>query len=188
MEEDKRQKAAETVIDAFNVVERIYRHAFQVLSVLINEIKNMRPFEFESSLQSDSSSVNDPKSWIIHYRGVYLSAKKFDLDDYRKKNIPILLLQSSFYNPKKNEPLLRYGVIEHITDLKSFKGARFENYFQEIIEKLHVEPKQGEVKTPHCNARVIFDEKKLLDIREDKDVVDVSEEIRKKYVNRFWPE
>jgi uncharacterized membrane protein len=29
---------------------------------------------------------------------------------------------------------------------------------------------------------------KLLDIREDKDVVDVSEEIREKYVNIFWPE
>ena len=109
-DKDDRQKAAKTAIDGFIVVERIYRHSFQVLISLKDELKTEHELK-ESPLYGSYSGATDPKSWIWQYRGLYLAAKKVSLEEYQKEEIPILFLQVSMYNPNGREPIFRYGVI-----------------------------------------------------------------------------
>lgn len=79
-------------------------------------------------------------------------------------------------------------VLLKISDLKTWKGVRFDDLFREIISELHGEPKPGKIKTYHCAGDVTFDEKPLLDIREDQDVVALAGEIGEKYMSLLQEE
>lgn len=114
MDETMRKKAARTAVDGFKVVERLYRHAYQIITALKDEIKMTYNLKGECPLYNNSQSATDPKSWLYHFRGLYLASRKISLDEYTKRGHPILFLQASLYNPKDKEPLLRYGVIENI--------------------------------------------------------------------------
>jgi len=181
MVDNVRHKAAQTAVDGFKVVERLYRHAYQILTALKDEIKTELNLKNESPqlIQSQSSSV--PKSWIHHFRGMYLSHKKFSLDEYTEKEIPILFLQTSLFNQNNNEPVLRYGIVEKIFNLVKWKNARFDDYFRLILVELHAEPSQANIKTPYVESIIHFDEKPLLDIRDDSDITTLVEDISKKY-------
>ena len=180
MDNNMREKAAKTAVDAFIVVERIYRHSFQTLNALKEELKTQLGL-IESPLRISAQSSADPKSWIYQFRGVYLANKKLSLEEYKKQETPILFLQVSLYNPSGREPILRYGIIQRIFNMRPLKGARFDDYFRMVLARMHDEPKSGELKALSCNATVHFDEKPLLDIREDKEVVALAGEISEKY-------
>jgi len=182
MDKTMKQKAARTAVDGFKVVERLYRHGYQILTALKDEIKMAQNLKSESPMYNNSQSATDPKSWLYHFKGLYLAYKKISLDEYIKTQGPILFLQASLYNPTDKEPLLRYGVIQNISDLKTWKGARFDDYFRQIIGELHSEPRSGKIKTSHCIGATKFDEKPLLDIREDQDVLALAGIIGEKYM------
>ncbi len=137
MDNSMREKAIRTSIDGFKVVERIYRHTYQTLIALKEEIKAEFSFKAESPLYNQSIATNDPKSWVYHFKGQYLSEKKISIEDYKKKWIPILFLQSSMFHTTDQEPLIRYGVIEEITNILGYKGIRFDDLFREIISTIH---------------------------------------------------
>lgn len=189
MDETLRKKAAKTAVDSFIVVERIYRHSFQVLTALKDDIK--RQFNFlkeESAMRSSSQSTSDPESWFYHFRGIYLANEKFSLEEYKKKEKPILFIQASLYNPTNaQEPILRYGVIEKIFNMKPWKGIHFDDYFRMILAYIHENPKSGNIRASHCEASVVFDEKPLLDVKEDKDIVVLAKEIGDKYIKFLTP-
>ena len=50
MDENLRKKAGKTAVDGFIVVERIYRHSYQVLTALKDDIKRQYNFLKESQL------------------------------------------------------------------------------------------------------------------------------------------
>jgi hypothetical protein len=183
-DQDDREKAVKTVIDGFTVVERIYRHSFQVLMSLKEELKTEHEFK-ESPSYSSFSSANEPKSWIWQFRGLYLAPQKILLEGYQKNQVPILFLQVSMYSPNGREPILRYGVISRISNIATWKGARFDDYFKKTLTQMHDEQKTGNLKTTHCEAKVEFEEKALLDIREDKDILHLAKEISEKYIKYF---
>lgn len=183
-DQDNRKKAAKTAVDGFTVVERIYRHSFQVLTSLKEELKTEQEFK-ESPSYGSYTSANDPKSWIWQFRGLYLAPQKILLEEYQKKEVPILFLQVSKCNPNGREPTFRYGIIKRIFNTITWKGVRFDDYFKMILNQIHDEQKSGDLKTTHCEAEVDFEEKALLDIREDKDVSALAKEISEKYVKQF---
>lgn len=182
MVDNLRKKAAQTAVDGFIVVERIYRHSYQVLTALKDDIKSEYNLKIESAPRSSPQSASDPHSWIYQFRGIYLANEKFSLDEYKKKEKPILFIQTSLYNPNGQEPILRYGIIKKIFDMRPLKGATFDDYFRVTLAQIHEKQKSGQVRASHCEASVIFDEKPLLDIIEDKDVVVLAKEIGEKYI------
>jgi hypothetical protein len=183
MDRDVREKAAKTAVDGFIVVERIYRHAYQTVTALKEKLKDELNLKVESPLYSNNISTADPKSWIFQFRGLYLANKKVFLEEYRKGEIPIFFLQASLFNPNDQEPVLRYGVIKKIFNITTWKGARFDDYFKMTIAQLHTEPKSSEIKASHCEATLESTERFLLDIKEDKDIVALVDEITDKYAN-----
>ena len=178
---DTRKRAARTAVDGFIAVERIYRHAHQILMVLKDKLKDELNLRVDSPVRSNASSSQDPESWIHKFRGLYLSETRVSLEEYKKKEVPLLFLQMSLRNPNGNEPMLRYGVIEKIFNMSTWKGARFDEYFRMILAELHSDPKSAPVKASHCEAVVHFDEKLLLDVRVDSDIVDLAREIGERY-------
>lgn len=182
MDEDLRKKAAKTAIDAFTVVERIYRHSYQILNALKESIKTDYNLKKESAMRSSPQSTSDPCSWIYHFRSVYLANEHFSFEDYKKKERAILFIQASLYHPEGREPILRYGIIEKIFNMKPYKGASFDDYFRSILLEIHNNPNSGHVKASSCEASVVFNEKPLLDIKEDKDIVALVKEIGEKYI------
>jgi hypothetical protein len=50
-----------------------------------------------------------------------------------------------------------------------------------IMAELHADPNPDPIRASHCEAVVHFDEKPLLDIREDSEVVDLAREIGERY-------
>jgi hypothetical protein len=182
MDDNLRKKAAKTAVDGFVVVERIYRHSYQVLAALKDDIKTEYNLKGESAMRSSPQSSSDPHSWIYQFRGIYLANEKFSLEEYKKKGKPILFIQTSLYNPNGREPILRYGIIKKIFDMRPLKGATFDDYFRMTLAKIHEDPKPGQVRASHCEASAVFDEKPLLDIREDKDVVLLAKDIGEKYI------
>jgi hypothetical protein len=189
MDENLRKKAGKTAVDGFIVVERIYRHSYQVLTALKDDIKRQYNFlKEESAMRSSSQSTSDPESWIYQFRGIYLANEKFSLEEYKKKEKPILFIQASLYNPTNaQEPILRYGVIEKIFNMKPWKGVHFDDYFRMTLAQIHETPKSGRVRASHCEASVVFDETLLLDIKEDKDVVSLAKVIGEKYIKFLTP-
>ncbi len=185
MDKEIRESAARTAIDGFIVVERIYRHSYQTLMALKDKLKIDLNLKMESPLYMNFTATVDPKSWIHQFRGLYLSIKKISLEEYNKKEIPILFFQASLYNPNGQEPIFRYGVIERIFNLIAWKNARFDDYFRMTLIHLHNEQNSGKIKMSHCEAIVHCDEKQLLDIREDKNIVDLAEEIVGKHGRIF---
>ncbi len=183
-DQDNRKKAAKTAVQGFTVVERIYRHSFQVLTSLKEELKTEHEFK-ESPSYGSYTSTNDPKSWIWQFRGLYLAPQKILLEDYQKKELPILFLQVSMYNPNGREPIFRYGIIKRIFNIIRWKGIRFDDYFKMILLMMHDEQKSGDLKMTHCEATVDFKEIALLDIREDKDVSALAKEITEKHMKHF---
>ncbi len=181
MNKDIREKAARTAVDTFIAVERIYRHSYQTLMALKDKLKVDLNLKMESPLYMNFTSTADPRSWIHQFRGLYLSLNKISLEDYNKREIPILFLQASLYNPNSQEPILRYGIIERIFNITTWKNVRFDDYFRMTLIHLHNEQNSGEIKMSHCEAIVHCDEKPLLDIREDKDIVVLATEIGEKY-------
>ena len=178
---DMRAQASRTAVDGFKVVERIYRHAYQTLMVLKDRIKEDLNLKVESPLRNNAINTSDPSSWIFKFRGLVLSASKIALEEYKNRQVPILFLQVSLHNSNWREPLIRYGVIEKIFNMSTYKGARFDDYFRMILTELHAEPSAEAVKASHCEAIVRFDEKPLLDVREDSHVADLGREISEKY-------
>ncbi|MGV8080975.1 MAG: hypothetical protein AB2L22_13075 [Syntrophales bacterium] len=181
-EKDIRKKAAQTAVDGFIVVEKIYRHSHQVMNSLKDDLKAKYNLKVDSPPRTSSQSASDPLSWIYQFRGFYLAYEKFSLDEYKKKVKPILFILASLYNPDGQEPILRYGVIEKIYDMKIWKGATFDDYVRMILARIHDNPKPGHVRASHCEASVLFYEKPLLDIREDKDIELLAIEIGDKYI------
>ena len=92
-----------------------------------------------------------------------------------------LFLQASLHTSKVKEPLLRYGIVEKIFNMSTWKGIRFDDYFRMILAELHASPGSNPVKASHCEARVQCVEKPLLDVREDSDVVDLAQQISEQY-------
>ena len=183
MDDETRQRAAHTAVDGFKVIERIYRHAYQTLIALKDEIKAELNLKFESPQYYQFQSASDPKSWIHHYKGLYLSRKKILLEDYKKKEHPILFLQTSLYNQNGKEPFLRYGIIEKLIITGTWKNARFDDYFKELLSELHFSQGAGEIKTLHSKGTIQYSKILLLDIREDSDIVTLAKEIISKYSN-----
>jgi len=175
MQLNDREHANQTVLDAFRVVERIYRHTYQTLIALKDEIKSALDLKFESPQIPQSQSSTDPKSWIHQYRGLHLAREKFSLEDYRKST-PILFLQASLYGEPPRKPILRYGMIERIFDFIEYKNPRFDDYFKKILLELHSAPRSGDIETGNCKARLDYKEKPLLDILETQDVVALAKE------------
>ena len=186
MNDDKREKAGKTAVDGFIVVERLYRHAYQTLMALKDELKTEDNLKAESPMYTNPKSDADPKSWLYYFRGIYLAEKKISLEEYRKKEVTILFLQASLYNVNRGEPLLRFGVIEKIFNMSTWKGIRFDDYVRMILAELHTEPKPGAIKASHCEGVVKFDEKPLLDIRDDNYVTDLAGEIGEKYARLLF--
>ena len=62
MIDNERQKAAQTAVDGFKVVERIYRHAYQILIALKDEIKTDLNLKIESPQRMQAQSSYDQKS------------------------------------------------------------------------------------------------------------------------------
>lgn len=176
-----RERAARTAVDGFIVVERIYRHAYQTLMALKDTLKTEYNLKEESPFFSNPQSAANPNLWFYHFRGFYLANAKITLEAYNKKEVPVLFIQASLYNPNGKEPALRYGIIERIFNMKTWKGITFNDYFRMILEEFHAEPNSSEIKASHCEAIAHFDEKPLLDIREDKDIVALAGEIGGKY-------
>lgn len=185
MDKDMREKAAKTAVDGFIVVERIYRHAYQTIMALKDKLKAEHNLKAESPVYHNYQSGADPESWLYHFRGFYLANTKVTLEVYNKKEVPILFIQASLYNPNGKEPVLRYGLIERIFNISTWKGARFDDYFRMTLIEIHAERQSGHIKTNSCEAKVRFDEKPLLDIREDKDIVSLAGEIVDKYGRIF---
>lgn len=183
-DKDDRKNAAKTAVDGFIVVERIYRHSLQVLISLKDELKTEHNFK-ESPSYGNYQSFTDPKSWIWQFRGLYLAPKKILLEEYQNKEVPILFLQISMYNPNRREPILRYGIIKRIFNISTWKGVRFDDYFKMTLILMHDEPKPGDLKMTHCEATVDFEERALLDIREDKDISALAKEISERYMKHF---
>lgn len=187
MDETLRKKAAKTAVDGFVVVERIYRHSYQVLTAFKDGIKAEYNLKYESAQRASPQSSSEPQSWIYQFRGIYLAEEKFSLEEYKKKVKPILFIQNSLYNPDGREPILRYGVIEKIFNMRSLKGATFDDYFKTILVEIHRNPKSGHIKAFNCEAQAVFAEKLLLDIKEDKNVVALTKEIGEKYIKFLTP-
>ena len=182
----EREHAAQTVKNGFLVVERIYRHAYQTLMAMKNMIREEYNFTTESGLIGNAVTASDTRSWIYHSRGVCLATSRFDLDKYKEKPFPVLFLQASLYKPSGMEPVIRYGVIKKISNIKPYKGARLEDYFRGILIALHADSQQGNIKTLHCEASISFEERFLLDIREDKDVSSLVETIAHQYIEKSF--
>lgn len=178
---DIRKRAARTVIDGFLVVERIYRHAHQILNVLKDKLKGDLNLKIESPVYSNSSSSSDPASWIHRFRGLYLAHSKPTLEAYSRKQHPIFFLQISMHTPKQTEPILRYGIIEKMFNMSEWKGVRFDDHFRFLLADIHADPRSGAIKASRCEAILHFNEKALLDIREDSDVVNLAQQISEKY-------
>jgi len=181
MEHDLRQQAAQTARDCFKAVETIYRHAYQVLIALKDEIKTEYNLKAESPVYHQAQSSTDPRSWFYHFRCLYLAADKVSLEEYKKHPIPILFLQASFYIPAGMEPILRYGVVKKIEVVGTWKNARFDEYFRELVTELHYDSKSNHIKTFHCRGDARFEEMPLLDLREPGDVVALAKKIKDKY-------
>lgn len=182
MDSAEHKKAARTVTDAFKVVERIYRHTYQTLTALAEELKTALELDFMSPQNPQSQSSTDPKSWIHQYRALYLSRNKFSLEDYKGRPRPIIFLQVSiYYNGSKQEPALRYGLINEISSFLEYKNPRFDDYFKKIMNELHAAPKTGKIATTHCTAKVDFEEIPLLNIRDDADIVALARIITDKH-------
>jgi len=181
MNQDLRQQAAQTAVEAFKAVERIYRHAYQTLMVLKEEIKTANNLRFESDMINCVQSSNDPASWIYNFKGVYLTRHKFTFDEYKQKLFPVFFLQTSMCNPDGMEPLIRYGIIRKVFNFSMYKNARFKEFVREILAELHANNGGEAIKARHCEAEVEKDEKLLFDLREDSDVVALSKEISEKY-------
>ena len=180
-EGDTRIRAGQTAIDGFNIVERLYRHTYQVLMALKDKLKDELNLRVESPFYNSSIATSDPASWIFRFRGLYLAASKMSLEEYGKLKAPLLFLQASLHNSNSIEPLLRYGVIEKILNMSAWKNIRFDDYFRMIMAELHADPNPDPIRASHCEAVVHFDEKPLLDIREDSEVVDLAREIGERY-------
>ena len=187
MDETLRKKAAKTAIDGFIVVEKIYLHSYQILTALKEDIKVRYNLKEASPMRSSPQSTSDPQSWIYQFRGIYLASGKFSLEEYKKKEKPILFIQTSLYNPNGQEPILRYGIIEKIFNMKPWKGVHFDDYFRMTLTQIHENPRSGHVKASHCEASVEFNEKPLLDVKEEKDVAALAKEIGEKYIKFLNP-
>jgi hypothetical protein len=61
MDENLRKKAAKTAVDGFIVVEKIYRHSYQVLTALKDDIKVEYNLKGESAMRSSPQSSSDPR-------------------------------------------------------------------------------------------------------------------------------
>jgi hypothetical protein len=181
MAETTRQKAAQTAVDGFIIVERMYRHAYQTLMALKATLKTDLDLRTESALHSNPIVTADPRSWLHLFRWLYLAKTRVSLEGYKKKIVPVLFLQASLYNPDGEEPILRYGIVEKVFNMTTLKGARFDTYFRSTLAQLHVQRKSGKIRASNCEAEVRFDEKPLLDIREDGDIVALAAEIGQKY-------
>jgi hypothetical protein len=179
--QDVRQKAGKTAVDGFAVAERIYRHAYQTLMALKDALKTEFDLKGESALCSNPQSATDPRSWIYHFRGLYLAKTRISLEGYETKQIPVLFLQASLYNRNGQEPLLRYGIVEKIFNMSPLKGAKFDDYFRATLAQIHAEPSSGNIRASNCEATVRFDEEPLLDIRQDQDVEALAGEIGDNY-------
>jgi len=176
-----RERAGQTAIDGFSVVERIYRHTHQTLMALKDKLKSDLNLRIESPVHSNPSSSFEPTSWIHKFRGLYLSPSKTNLESYKENEFPILFLQTSMYNFNRTEPILRYGIIEKMFNMSEWKGVRFDEHFRYLLADIHDEPKSGEIRASRCDAILHFDEKPLLDVREDSDIVDLAREISERY-------
>lgn len=185
MNDSIHEKAARTAVDAFIAVVRLYRHSYQTITAIKEKIKSEYNLKAESALFNNYQSSADPESWIYHFRGIFLSERKITLEDYKKGPRGVLFLQSSLYNPNRQEPMFRYGVIEKIFNMSTWKGARFEEYVKMVLIELHNESRTGSLKTNYLEATTQFDEKPLLAIRQDKDIIDIAEEIGNKYINKI---
>lgn len=181
MNQDMRQQAAQTAVEAFKAVERIYRHAYQTLTALKEEIKTANNLKFESDTINCVQSSSDPASWIYHFKGVYLARQKFTFDEYKQRKFPVFFLQSSMCNPKDREPIIRYGIIRKIFNFNMYKNARFKEFVREILTELHAMHGVKDIKARHCEAEVDMDERLLLDLREDSNIEALSREINEKY-------
>jgi hypothetical protein len=181
MDQEMRQKATKTAVDAFKAVERIYRHAHQTMTALKEEIKTANNLKFESDPINCVQSSSDPASWIYHFKGVYLSQQKFSFDEYKRKIFPVFFLQSSMCNSDGREPVIRYGIIRKIFNFNMYKNARFKEFVRDILTELHAEHEGGNIKARRCEAEVKIDEKLLLDLRKDSNVETLSKEITEKY-------
>ena len=95
MEQNIRERAAQTAVDAFKVVERIYRHAYQTMTSLKEEIKTANNLQFESDVINCVQSSSDPASWIFRFKGLYLANQKFSFEEYKQKTFPVFLMSSS---------------------------------------------------------------------------------------------
>jgi len=181
MNQEMRQKASQTAVDAFKAVERIYRHAHQTLTALKEEIKTANNLKFESDIFNNAQSSTDPASWIYQFKGVYLAQQKFSFDEYKKKIFPVFFLQSSMCNSDGREPVIRYGIIRKIFNFNMYKNARFKEFVRSILTELHAEHEGKNIKARNCEAEVEMDEKLLLDLREDSNIEGLSREITEKY-------
>jgi len=185
MNEHIRQNAAQTVIDAFKVAGKIYRHSYQVLDTLKEKIKTDNDLKLESTIYNNTQSANDPDTWVYQFKGLYLGSRKFTFDEYKKNKIPVLFLQSSIYHSENREPLIRYGIIERMYDFSPLQGAGFHSYFRMLIWALHKKAKPGTIIASNCKGDVEFEEKPLLDIREESDLVALADKINDKYSGRI---
>ena len=181
MEQDIRERAAQTVVDSFKVVERIYRHAHQTMTSLKEEIKTANNLRFESDVISCVQSSSDPASWIYRFRGLYLAHQNFSFEEYKQNTFPVFFLQSSIFNPDAKEPIIRFGIIKKIFNFNIYKNARFKDFVREILTELHAEREARNIRAPHCEAKVMVDEKLLLDLREDSNIEALTREISEKY-------
>lgn len=185
MDQNIKQKAAKTIVDAFIVINRIYRHVYKTLDVLKEHIKTNYDFSQASSMCQNPDSSTDPETWFPHFKGLYLSFSKINLEDYRREPIPVLFLQASLYNPKQREPILRYGVIKKVSIIRDYKGAKFDDYFRRILMQIHSEPKTGIIKSYYHETEIDFTEKPLLDYIEEKDIEELAKQIGAKYIKQF---
>ena len=65
--------------------------------------------------------------------------------------------------------------------MSALKDARFDIYFKAILAQLHAKPESGHIRASNCEVELRFDEKPLLDIRKDEDIVALAGEIGQKY-------
>ena len=168
-------------MDSFQAVETIYRHAYQVLSALKDEIKTEYNLKAESPVYHQAQSSTDPKSWFYHFRCLYLAAEKISLEEYRTHPVPILFLQASFFKQTGIEPILRYGIVKKIEITGTWKNARFDEYFRELLTEINYDSGNKSIKTLHARGEVRFKETSLLDLRDADDVMALAKEIKETY-------
>jgi len=174
MEKNTRKEAAKTAIDAFAAVERIFLHASQVLIAFREELKTGLGLKAASSMHNQAQAASDPRSWIYHFKALYLSKSTISLDKYLDSPTPLFFIQASFFNSDNSEPVLRWGVLEKIFEVQRSKGMNLDGLFREIMTEIHNEGIENEIKTLHCRTIMRSENKLLLDVRSDRDLHEVS--------------